>query len=686
MNLHVASAPPLERLEHLPAPLTAIMARLLVKEPEDRFADADALVKALGWARGRIEDGAGMAPMSSAPRPPRVTPHLFPSKPATVITPAAPIPFSPTPEFSRPSDSKLRRIVHTRPRFVAAGLGMLLLLAGIFGWQAWRTVPPEPPPEDSRPATTRSLAVLPFASLSSDKENAYFAEGLHAEILSSLTRLGDLKVISRLSVERYKPGSERDLKKIAAELGVGTILSGSVQREGATVRVKLELVEVATNRALWATSTDRTLTNLLSVQNEVALEVGERLLLRLNPAAKQALMRPAASSATAYQHFLRARALMGNVTSARQDLNEAAEALEAALAAEPNYALAHAQLSQLHMLFYAWGRDRTDQRLSLAWKHADAAARTQPDLPEVQLAFGTYHYRGFQDYERALPFFRRVLAAMPGNTEALLAVASITRRQGQWASAVENSLRVGENSPFEAFVQYNVVNTLIYVRDYERASQVVERALVRSPRHPALMKIRGELALTSRGDLRAMREDLAVRSPESPTPELYLLDYTRLLCLEGRFEDALAAAQASRFELAEGELTYTTRAMLLADLMTRAGRADAVDAWRECLPHLRELARQRPQDPRLRLAHALVLAGAGAVTEARGEADAAEKLLSVESDAFLGPLLLHEKATILRRCGDREVAELIEKRLGEIPAPFSEVYFRTLRLEKQMKR
>ena len=284
--------------------------------------------------------------------------------------------------------------------------------------------------------------------------------------MASLARINGLKVISRISVEKFPAGQPRDLDRIAADLDVDTVLEGGVRREGSLLRVSLALVDVTTKRQLWSHSVNHEMSSLLGVQSQIALEVADRLRAPITDAEKSSLMRPATGSAAAYQSFLQARAALSDVLDARSAQDAAARALHSAIEADPNYALAHAQLSNLHSLYYLYGHDRTDERLQQALRSAQQALHLQPDLPEGHIALGNYHYRGFRNYPRALECFQRALATLPANTEALAAVGLIARRQGQWTEATERLERAVVTSPLDPNLHFNLVMTLICVRRY----------------------------------------------------------------------------------------------------------------------------------------------------------------------------------------------------------------------------
>ena len=643
-DLHLDQPPPLERLDHVPAPLREITARLLAKRPADRPESASMLLEMLHSARFELGGGSTFSPGYLQAR--------------TTLAGRA------LPALRRPG---------VRWALVAA---LLLLVGG--GYWGWRQTGGAASGAGNV-AVAPGLAVLPFEQSGEGSGDDFLADGLHADLLDSLGRVRGLPVISRSSVDdAVARGDRGDLRRIGSELGVGSVLTGTVRRTGDRVRVSVRLAEAASGRTRWSQTYDRDAAELLSVEGQIALEVAGRLRGGLSPEERSALMRPATGSASAYTHFLRARALMSDSSRTRDALDGAIRALTLALEADPSYALAHAQLSMAHTFMYFWGHDRTDQRLELARTAAESALRYQPDLPEGKLALGLYHYRGGRDYARALPLLEEALVALPGNAEVLSAIGYILRRQGKWEEGAALLARAAEASPLDPILHYNLVTTLLCLRQYERADQVLELARRRMPGHPALQQVKGDLYRAWKGDLGPAREELAKRAPDAPTVEVSVFDRVDLCLAERNFDEALRIFRESRFVLLDGQNIYFTRDSMEAEILTQAGRTEeARPLWRRAAARLAELAAARPTDPRLRMAYALALAGTGvnsadAVTEGR----AAAALVPLEKDAFDAPIHLHQLALVLVRSGKTEEAREIVRQLETIPCLYSREYFR----------
>ncbi len=682
LNLHVTEPPPLHLLDEQPAILVAVIARLLAKNPEERYQDAQALVEALDAAEEKIERIGPVKTAGGKRKSPLKVASKWFSRLGKRMRGEA------ISRHGLPPPGPKRRKSRAWMIWLLAAATASTTAAALYFRQRGATVMPLPAAAVVSaggaaarvplvPGAKRSLAVLQFTNDSSDKENTYFADGLRADVLAQLARIHGLKVISRISREQYAVGERLDLRKIANDLGVEAVLDGSIRKAGNGLSATIQLVDVGTAENIWVEKFDLDATNLFAVQTQIALSVAERLNVSLMAAEKTSMMRPSTGSAAAYQHYLKGRALMGDAVDTVKNLDDAVVAFGSAISADPNFALAHAQLSLAHSLNYQWGRDHSDQRLDLALRSAETALRLQPDLPEAQLAMGHYFYRGSHDYNSALPYFKKAIATMPGNIDALIAIAAIDRRQGRWEQATAKFAEAGELAPSDPILQYNVANTFLLDRQYQRASQAIDAALGRTPNHPMLRKLKGELFLIWKGDLGPMQRELTDRPPNVPSTDYALYDKIQLLLFERRFDDALTVLKDSNFSLVDGEAVYFTREMLQAEILTEAGRTeDAKKVWEKVLPRLAQAATSRPNDARLRLAHAFALAGVGDGDKAVAEAVVASQLVSLKDDALIGPYFLHGLALVQARSEKVADAKVTLETLLGVPSAYSTARFR----------
>jgi TolB-like protein len=274
-----------------------------------------------------------------------------------------------------------RKWVRRKPA-IAALSASLIALAAAMGWNVWKS-------ELFRAAPEKSIAVLPFENLSQNPDSAFFADGVQEEILTDLTRIADLKVISRTSVMQYKSGVPRDLPKIGHELGVANVLEGSVRRSGNRVRVNAHLVDARNHRELWGQSYDRDLADVFAIQSEIALAIADELHAKLSPNEKSEIERPATNDITALALYTRAKQLFSTPSydiSSKPDLLQAADLLNQAVARDPSFFRAYCQLAFVHDALYFFGHDRTSARLAMAEAAIQAAFRLRPEAGEAHLA------------------------------------------------------------------------------------------------------------------------------------------------------------------------------------------------------------------------------------------------------------------------------------------------------------
>src|SRR6059058_5690076 len=291
----------------------------------------------------------------------------------------------------------------------------------------------------------KSIAVLPFESLSGDKENAYFADGVQDDVLTNLSKIGDLKVISRTSVMPYR-GKGSNVREIGKALGVGAILEGSVRRMGNRVRVNVQLINADTDEHMWAEDYDRDLTDVFAIQTDLAQKITSALQAKLSPSEKARIDRRPTQNPDAYLLFVQAHDYATRPDMFREASFKAEQLFEQAIKLDPNFAAAFAGLSKVESWIYH-SFEPTPARREKARFNADQALRLQPDLAEGHLALGFSYYYGDRDYERALAEFETARRGLPNDAQAYLAIGSIQRRQGKWTESTANLERAAALDP-----------------------------------------------------------------------------------------------------------------------------------------------------------------------------------------------------------------------------------------------
>jgi len=342
--------------------------------------------------------------------------------------------------------------------------------------------PGGPAPVPEQPAHERSeIAVLPFQNLSADASHAYFAGGLHGEVLTQLAKIAALKVISRTSVMGYQE-TTKPLKAIAVELGVGSIMEGSVQVVGGRLRVNVQLIDAATDEHLWAERYDRTLDDAFAIESDVAQRIVAAVGAALTSAEQGRLQAEPTANAEAYRLYLQGREYWTRPGWLLQDRETAQRLFERALALDPDFALAHATLSQVHGEIFYLGYDPSTARAVRQREEAETALRLGPDLPQAHLAAGRVFFQQRRDYRRALDEFAIALRGSPNDTTALFWLAMAQRHLGKWDESSATLEKAAQLDPRDArlFIQGFGANYQILHR-YADAVSAFDHALDIAP-------------------------------------------------------------------------------------------------------------------------------------------------------------------------------------------------------------
>ena len=368
----------------------------------------------------------------------------------------------------------------------------------------------------------KSIGVLPFANLSDDKENAFFADGVQDEILTNLARIADLKVISRTSVMQYKTGAARNLREIGKQLGVAHLLEGSVQRASGKVRVNAQLIDARNDAHVWANTYDRDLADIFAIQSEIAKAIADQLQARLSPREKAAIEQKPTNDLAAYDLYVRAKALadLGTPTfdtRVRSNLLEAAGLLEQAIARDPSFFLAYYHLAQVHDRLYFFGSDHTPARLALGDNAVAAAQRLRPDSAETHLTVGRHLYMGYRDYERARKELALAARALPNDPWAVAYIGFMDRRQGRWEEHVQNLNRALELDPRNLFMLQELSVSYLLLRRYPEMAALLDRIITLAPEDPALRVARASIEFLSRGDTRPLHTAIDAILAQNPS-------------------------------------------------------------------------------------------------------------------------------------------------------------------------
>jgi TolB-like protein/Tfp pilus assembly protein PilF len=506
----------------------------------------------------------------------------------------------------------------------------------------------------------RSIAVLPFQNLSDEKENAYFADGIQDDLLTNLSKIGDLKVISRTSVMPYR-ATQSNARDIGKALGVGTILEGSVRRVGNRVRVNVQLINVDNDQHIWAEDYDRELTDVFAIQSDLAQKIAGELRAKLSPTEKAQIERKPTENSEAYLAFVEGHDLLTRPDRLRADIEKAEQLFGRATTLDPNFARAFAALAWVEDWMYH-SFDPTLARKAKALAAAEEALRLEPDLPEAHLALGFYHYYCERNYQRALEEFGIARQSLPNSADVYLAIGAIQRRQGKWAESTANMEKAASLSPKDAFLLVNLADNYGAVDDFERADRLFDRAIEAAPNSVGARTGKAMLAVDLKGDLSEIDKQLAQVEPGTQSDAEGTFYQAYLFMLQRKFEKALAVLKQLPDNVRGDEKPKEYLEGALYTFLNDKQRAHS--AFRRARPILEKAIQQGSDDASRHMTLGMVLAGLGEKDAAIAEGKRAVALIPESQDALDGPKTLLALAQIYAWTGENDAAlELLERSL-----------------------
>jgi TolB-like protein/Tfp pilus assembly protein PilF len=539
------------------------------------------------------------------------------------------------------------------------------------------------PRQDASPARTeaatvstipqKSIAVLPFENLSDDKNAAYFADGIQDEILTKLASIADLKVISRTSTAKYKSKPE-DLKTVSQQLGVATVLEGSVQKAGDKVRVNVQLIDARADSHLWAKSYDRDIKDVFAVESEVAQEIADSLQAKLSPAEASTLATAPTNDPAAYDLFLKGEyeERLADSSLKAESFDQAAAWYQQAIARDPNFALAMARLVQNRIAYHWFVEQMSEAELTKVRSMAEQALALAPNLAQVHVALGQFYYHGFRQYEQALAEFERALQLQPNASAALEYSGYVHRRQGQWERCLAELKRALEADPRNASLAANVSNTYIPLRMWKDAARAARHSLELDPYAADGMRTLIGSILGGSGDINEAQRVLATFPAENKVLVSSTFGNVRditgdrayVFVLARDFEAALKVWEAT------GNTAVDERHQLSARVAIRVLGGDLTGAQAEAEKArqlLEERLRERPNDISSMTRLSWVYLALKRNSDATKLARQAANLLPPEKDAVVGNELLTGLAEIEARTG--ATAEAVAILRGQLSVP-----------------
>ncbi|PYL14873.1 MAG: hypothetical protein DMF46_08140 [Verrucomicrobia bacterium] len=485
----------------------------------------------------------------------------------------------------------------------------------------------------------KSIAVMPFENLSEDKENAHFADGIQDDILTNLAKIGDLKVISRISVMAYR-GAPHGAREVGKALGVSTILEGSVRRSGNRVRVNVQLIDAANDEHIWANNYDRDLNDVFAIQTDLAKEIAGALRAKLSPSEKAQIERKPTQNGEAYLAFVQAH----NLACAFEDfdkLKQGEQLYARAIELDPKFALALAWYSQLESwILHTF--ERTPQRREKARTLAERALELQPDLPEAHLALGYSYYYGDNNYDAALKEFEIAQRGLPNESDAYLAIGAIQRRQGKWAESTANIEKSASLNPKDSWPLQNLADNYQVLRNFDAANKTIDRGLNMNPNGVGLWEAKSKLAIAEKGDFSvAEKAFAAAKSIPMTNEEKLRIAGARadVFLLERKYQEGLREAESLPDDLFHEFQQHLSGKYFLIGFARKAlqDEAGARAAFLKAKDLLEAQLKQSPDAADIHIQLAKVLAYLGEKDAALAEAQRAAELLPESKDAFGGP-------------------------------------------------
>jgi TolB-like protein/Tfp pilus assembly protein PilF len=505
----------------------------------------------------------------------------------------------------------------------------------------------------------KSIAVLPFQNLSDEKENAYFADGIQDDILTNLSKIRELKVISRTSVMQYR-GNAPNIRDIGKALGVSTVLEGSVRRSGNRVRVNVQLIDAATDEHLWANDYDRDLTDVFAIQSDLAYEIANALQAKLSDTEKALIERKPTENGEAYLAFVQAH----NLQNAFEDfgkLKQSEQLYARAVELDPKFALALARYSQLESwIFHIF--DPTRERRQKARALAEQALQLQPDLPEAHLAMGFSYYYGDNNYDAAQKEFEIARRGLPNESEVYLALGAIQRRQGKWAESTANFEKAVSLNPKDNLPLQNLATNYQDLRNFDAANKTIDRGLALDPTAFGLLELKSKLAIFEKGDFSVAEKAFAAVKSIPMTNEQKLKTASAradVFVLERKYQEALREAESlpdDLLALIHPEALCYKYFLIGFARKALQDEAGARAAFLKTKDFLQEQLKESPDAEEMHVQLAKVLAHLGEKDAALAQARRATELRPESKDALGGAEIAAGVAEVHAILGDNDRA------------------------------
>ncbi len=519
------------------------------------------------------------------------------------------------------------------------------------------------------PEGRKSIAVLPFASLSENKSDAYFAEGVQDQILTNLAKVSDLKVISHTSVRQYKTGAERNMREIGRQLGVAYIMEGSVRRVRDRLRINAELIDARTDAHVWAETYDRTAADLFAIQSELAQSIVNQLKARLSPRQKAEIEERPTQDLDAFELYVQAKAIIDsyiNATDVRAELLQALKSLDEAIKRDPNFVSAYCYAARANDLLYFFDLDPTPQRISLADSAVKAALGLRPDSAEAHFAQADYLFRCQRDYNRAQEELAIARPGLPNSSPFLILSGYINRRRNHFPEAERDFSTAFAIDPRNPNAYNLLADTYVLQRRFPESVRVYDDVLAAGEQVPVVLFRRASQILHGTGDSRPLR-DILTKFPDMEVAGGQTSYRVWMAMLDGNYAEAeriLTASPLQNFQDVDFSFYFPKSWYQAMIARAKGDSAGAMAAFRKCREILAQRLVVKPEHARTIAVLAQVDAGLGQKDLAISEAQHAIDLMPISKDIYDGALVLEGLAQVYTWSGDRDRAlEVLQKLL-----------------------
>jgi eukaryotic-like serine/threonine-protein kinase len=563
--------------------------------------------------------------------------------------------------IARPVSPPARAWRWTRRNPVVAGMAALLLVLGsAVGVMIWNG-------EMAGPPTASGIAVLPFESLSSDKENAFFADGVYDGVSTKLAKVANLKVISHNSVAKYR--GARNTQEIGRALNVAYVLEGSVRREAGRIHLNVQLIDTRTDTHVWAQEYDRDLSDVFALQSEMAQKIADQLGTEVSSTEKAAIQEPPTTDLIAYDSYLRAKDLVSGIsfsTRAKEDLFQAVQLLEEAVARDPLFFLAFGELAGAHDRIYFLGFDHTDARLKSSETAIQSIRRLRPESGETHLALAQHFYWAYADYDRAQQELTVARRTLPNESRIPLLAGYIDRRQGHWEKSLAEMKQALELDPRNFSILQQLSLTYEGLHRYNEMAATLDRALVIAPKDIPSRVRRAWVDMESRADTKPLHTTIDRILAEDPDAAPVLVNQWLFLALRERdpaeAQRALAGMPAGGGGCYDDSIPFPNGWCEGLAARFRGDETAARTAFTSARNELAQIIRSQPDYAAALCALGVVDAILGNREDAIREGERAVKLMPVTKSVPEGAMLTQYLAVIYAwaRNKDRAIEQLAE--------------------------